>query len=570
MLKDEKGLQARFVELRSLFEISQTLNSSLHLKFILDNILLTSMGRLMVSKGIILLNKGDDKFQVETLKGIPQDLIGKKLHIPSPSKSLLILDREDRSSWTSTLKELGIEIVLPMTSSDRNLGLIGFGRKMRGGDYTQSEIEFLTSLANIAATAVDKGVAFQQLQEANRKLDRKIQQLSTLFEIGRELNSTLNSEKILNILAYALMGEMMIQHCLIFLKDEGKMQLKLIKGSSNSEQVEEMIAASEEFSTYLSQITEPQRVSTSPLSDLGIIVLIPMRIQEETKGIIAIGDRATGEDYKDEELEFLSTLGNQAMISLENARLFEEALEKQRMEEELAIAREIQRGLLPKAPPDIEGYDIEGVNLPSKQVGGDYYDFIKIDDVHYGIAIADVSGKGPPAALLMANLQASLRALASEYLSPREMIFKINNLIFRNTDIDTFITFFYGILDTKRRTFTYTNAGHNPPYLFHQDGSLRTLTEGGLILGMMESVIYGEERIQLAPGDLIVMFTDGVTEAINQQEEEFGEERLVKIIQQNRSAEAKQLINKIKDSLRRFAGGVHQNDDITVVVMRIN
>jgi len=569
MLEDEKGLQARLVELRSLFEISQTLNSSLDLRSILNNILLTPMGRLMVSKGIILLNKGDDEFQIETLKGIPEDLIGKRLHIPTPLKSPLIIN-EERSSWAATLKELGIEIVLPMISSDRNMGFIGFGRKLRGGDYTQSEMEFLTSLANIAAAAVDKGLAFQELQEANRKLDRKIQQLGTLFEIGRELNSTLNSEKILNILAYAVMGEMMIQHCLIFLKDEGKMQLKLIKGSRDSREVAERIAAFEELSAYLCRITEPQRVSTPPLKDLGIAVLVPMRIQEETKGIIAIGDRATGEDYKHNELEFLSTLGNQAMISLENARLFEEALEKQRMEEELAIAREIQKGLLPKAPPEIKGYDIEGVNLPSEQVGGDYYDFIKIDDTHYGIAIADVAGKGTPAALLMANLQASLRALASEYLSPKEVVFKINNLIFRNTDIATFITFFYGILDTKKRTFTYTNAGHNPPYLLHRDGSLRTLTEGGLILGMMENVIYGEQRIQLAPGDLIVMFTDGVTEVINQREEEFGEERLVRIIRENRSAEAKQLINKINDALRRFTGGVHQNDDITLVVMRIS
>jgi sigma-B regulation protein RsbU (phosphoserine phosphatase) len=239
------------------------------------------------------------------------------------------------------------------------------------------------------------------------------------------------------------------------------------------------------------------------------------------------------------------------------------------MEEELAIAKEIQKGLLPNTQPQITGFEIAGVNHSSREVGGDYFDWIRIDENHYGIAIADVSGKGTPAALLMANLQAMLRTLAAEHKNVGEMVGKINNLIHANTDYSKFITFFYGDLDLKEKTFKFSNAGHNPPYLLRANGEMETLIEGGLLLGMMPDVHYEEREISLGEGDCILMFTDGITEAMDENENEFGEDNVAKILADYRTLEAASIIEKITDAVKEFVKDNPQSDDITLVAIKV-
>ena len=257
------------------------------------------------------------------------------------------------------------------------------------------------------------------------------------------------------------------------------MELKLNKGFQNESALN--ISSKENFFEQLLKLEEPVILKNESATDLyhklnafEVRVLIPMRIQNETKGMVALGDKITKIDFAREELDFLTTLGNLSMISIENARLFEETLEKQRMEEELQIASEIQKQLLPKACPQIENYEVAAVNISSRQVGGDYYDCFKIDEHKYAFCIADVSGKGAPAALIMSNLQASLHSLVSTEIDIGDMTSRINDLIYRNTGLDKFITYFFGVLDSKENTFTSCNAGHNPPYLFHTDGTFQT------------------------------------------------------------------------------------------------
>ncbi len=215
------------------------------------------------------------------------------------------------------------------------------------------------------------------------------------------------------------------------------------------------------------------------LRSLGLAVVVPMQLQGETKGLIVLGDKLNREPYGQADLEFLASLANLAIISLENARLFKEALEKQRMENELMIARDIQKGLLPSVIPAIDGVDIAATNISSKQVGGDYYDVIPVSAGRFIIAIGDVSGKGTPAALLMANLQATIRALVPLDLTLGELTARVNVLMCQNTGGNKFVTFFWGILDTARGTLLYVNAGHNYPYLLHADGSMDRLDVAG-------------------------------------------------------------------------------------------
>ncbi len=572
-----RKLDEKLMELQSLFEISQTLNSSLNVKSVLDNMLLTPMGKMMITRGIVSLFSDEKHLKVETLKGLPKDLLGETIVLSPMIAEPSFVDQlvKEKVSGIDFFIQHHIVLLLPIRSSDKTLGLIGFGKKISGKHYVKSELDYLKSLSNIAATSIENGLMVMRLQEVNRRLDKKIQELNTLFDIGKELNSTLDKEKILNLLSYAVMGEMLINRCLIFVQDNGKMRLAMSKGHKNSAELAKF--EDKNLLTSLAEIKDPVHFKPGEqfeppftnFQNAGYQAIVPMRIQNQTKGVLAIGERITKLDFQDYDLEFLSTLGNEAMICLENARLFEETLEKQRLEEELALAREIQQNLLPRECIKLDRYDIDAINVPSFQVSGDYFDCFQLNSDKICLAIADVSGKGMGASLLMANLQAVLLALIEPDAPLTEVVGKINNLIHRNTNYDKFITFFLGILDIKKNTFTYVNAGHNPPIRLKKDGMVELLEKGGLILGMMPNLSYQQETIMLEPGDWIVMFTDGVTEAINAADEEFEEKRLIEVIRANKDISASFMKDQILKAVREFSVGQPQGDDITLLVLKV-
>ena len=325
----------------------------------------------------------------------------------------------------------------------------------------------------------------------------------------------------------------------------------------------------------LIRLTVPIRVDDEDdtnlhaLKELSIQAVIPMRSQDQTKGVILLGEKINKKPYLKDELDFLSTLSNQAMISVENARLFKETLEKQRMEEELNIARDIQRRLFPSTYPAFPGFEIKGYNIPSRQVGGDYFDCIQIDENRFALAIADVSGKGIPASLLMSNLQASLHSQVALKTTIADIAGRLNNFLHAHTSYDKFITFFYAEVDVNERTITYTNAGHNPPYLYHSDGSFRLLDKGGLLLGMMADMPYETETVPLQRGDMLVMFTDGVTEAKSLKDADFEEWRLEAVLEKCVHESVETVIENIIPAIEEFSAGMPQADDITILVMRV-
>jgi sigma-B regulation protein RsbU (phosphoserine phosphatase) len=239
------------------------------------------------------------------------------------------------------------------------------------------------------------------------------------------------------------------------------------------------------------------------------------------------------------------------------------------MEEELNVARNIQKKLLPKAFPSIESYEIYGVNHSSKQVGGDYYDIISLDDQRIALAIGDVSGKGVPASLLMANLQAALRVLIKIDLPLNEVVSRLNHLIYENTTTDKFITFFVAILNIKTHELEYVNAGHNNPVLRKRSGELIFLDKGGLILGVLPEYTYELGQAKLQPGDLLLAYTDGVNEAVNEKGDEWGEEALYDLVRQhNQNEPIQELIDRILVAIDKFAGNIPQADDVTMLGLK--
>ena len=236
------------------------------------------------------------------------------------------------------------------------------------------------------------------------------------------------------------------------------------------------------------------------------------------------------------------------------------------LQSEILEARKIQEGLLPRAIPRLPGFEISGMWQPSSIVGGDYYDIFELDESAVALCIGDVVGKGMPAALLMSNLQAAIRGVATGTLQPRELCAKVNRGIRGNLAPEKFISLFYGVLDARARELTYANAGHNAPFLTRSDGTLFRLDQGGPVIGVLGGGVYNQGKASLESGDRLVLFTDGVTEAANRADEEFGEERLKRLLMENRSLGAPELQKKILGTVEEFCGG-NFRDDVTLVVV---
>jgi sigma-B regulation protein RsbU (phosphoserine phosphatase) len=251
------------------------------------------------------------------------------------------------------------------------------------------------------------------------------------------------------------------------------------------------------------------------------------------------------------------------------ARARKEALlHQQEQEREIAEAKAIQEKLLPRDIPQMPGYEIASAWQSAQLVGGDYFDILPLDEKTFGLCIADVAGKGMPAALLMSNLQAAVRGLASASMAPDLLCSRLNSLIFRNTASDRFITFFYAQLDGPIGRLDYVNAGHNAPFVVHADGSHERLREGGTVLGVFDSRIYEQGSAQLSAGDRVVLFTDGITEACSAADEEFGEARLLGVLKEHRGLSAEELQAKILAVVAEFSGN-HWQDDATLLVLAV-
>jgi sigma-B regulation protein RsbU (phosphoserine phosphatase) len=272
--------------------------------------------------------------------------------------------------------------------------------------------------------------------------------------------------------------------------------------------------------------------------------------------------------YTPDDLQVLMLLASQVAIIIEKVMLHEQLVEKKRLEGQLEVARQVQLELLPPADPNIEGFEISAYNFPTEEVSGDYYDWVRIYDDQIGLVIADVSGKGVPAALLMAFLRASLRAAIHIGYAPHISMAKVNYLLWESIERNQFVTAFYGVLDASNKTLAYTNAGHNPPIVLDRDGNTRFIERGGLPLGMFRDTRYYEYYVSIEPGQVIVLYTDGVTEAVNLKGEEFGRERLARAVADARELSAREMISRIHREVLDWTEGQGAADDITFFIIK--
>jgi len=283
--------------------------------------------------------------------------------------------------------------------------------------------------------------------------------------------------------------------------------------------------------------------------------------------MLILGPKSSGERYRAEDLEMLATLGDQAGTALSSSRLYEEALERRRLEEELAVARRIQKSLLPSAVPEPAGMEIAATTRPCHEIGGDFYDFLDFGARGLGLAVADVSGKGVPAALILSGLQATLRAEASPTSRPEPVVRRINERLCADVQAGSFASLLYGHLDPATRSFRYVNAGHPAAIVVRRDGSLERLETGGMLLGVERSASYEVGTETFEPGDLLLLYSDGVTDVLNGDDEEFGRARLETLISRIAHLPGSAVIESIVSAVEAFVGG-SLPDDLTILVAK--
>ncbi|MBZ0199002.1 MAG: SpoIIE family protein phosphatase [Ignavibacteriaceae bacterium] len=546
--------------LTALVEFSRIINSSLHLDFILGNVLLTCMGKYLSSRGLIALHE-NKKFVVKSVKGLT-DKVLKRFPVEDSIDVLF-----ESAAFKSFLVYSKLAVVEKLWSSEHCIGFMALGEKLNNSPYTEDDLEFLKTILNIASTAVQNSLVLNELKLVNRTLDTRVNRLNSLFELSKEFGMFSESTKVAKLLVYSVIGQFLVSKFAVVTLEGNS--IKILESKIANDLLLNVLKVHD-----ISLIVEPLTKESifkydNALAELGIELIVPMQIQGKSRGLILLGKRINGAEYSSDDIEFIYSVGGLAIISLENRRLFKEALEKQKMEEELEIARDIQRNLLPKNLPAFSNFDIAAVNVSSKQVGGDYYDVIQLNENNCCVAIADVSGKGVPASLLMANIQAFLKVICKHGMNIDEATALINDLITDNTSDGKFITFFWGIINNDEKTFEYTNAGHNPPLLV-RDGKISKFEKGGIILGVMKTMMpYLKETVKLKKDDVLILFTDGVSEAMNRNGDEFSDERLEHQAIKLAEKSADEILTAIQTEVQNFTSGAAQSDDITIMVVKV-
>lgn len=313
----------------------------------------------------------------------------------------------------------------------------------------------------------------------------------------------------------------------------------------------------------------------SPVVAIRTIMVAPLVAHGRTLGVLALVNKRGVGAFQQEDLDLLVSLADQAASTVELVRLYDENAEKQRMEQELKLAHDIQQMLLPESSPQPAGFLIDAFSAPALEVGGDYYDFIWVDEEkrYLGIAIADVSGKGIPGALIMAVVRCTMRANAPDNLSPRDVLIRVNERVYEDTGENVFVTITYGILDTQDKTFRFVRAGHEPLVTVGQTGGIKLTSPLGMAMGLVENDMFGileEDTISLKNGDTAVFYTDGVVEAMDPDDNEYGQKRFFDLIERNRNGTPNDIIKETLDDIKRFTRGYPQHDDITMVAIRVD
>jgi len=417
-------------------------------------------------------------------------------------------------------------------------------------------------------------------------IDRKIRQISSLRDLSRTVSSVFDFDELVDTITRLALEATDSNFSWLLLKESDSNEFRLVSARNLTFQERERIPTGSD-DVILKRIQEKQEPlllneahKHSPLKDIhrwnrniGSLLAVPLISSEQISGLLCAAKREEY-GYEQEDRDMLMAFADQAVVALENARLIQESILKERFEEELRIAHDAQMKLLPKVMPVVPKLDLDATCITANEVGGDYYDFFQLDDGKLGIVIGDVSGKGPSAAFYMAEIKGIIESFAQTYSSPKELLIQVNRTIYNSIDRKTFITMIYAVFEPKQRKLTFCRAGHCPPILCQaRSEDYQMLEPTGLGLGLDNGPLFDmtitEQTVRLKKGDIVLLYTDGVTEARNMEDEEFNEVRLGEVMAELKTLPASEFREQLVKRIESFVGEQQRHDDLTFVVMRV-
>ncbi len=475
---------------------------------------------------------------------------------------------------------LAVHASAPLRSGDRVLGILN----VAGPDwasFSPRALALLTNAGNQMGIALERARLYDLLKE------QRVQEQAALLDLSNQLLSRLDLDEVVNCLVEEARRLLQADACALLLPDDeaGRLVFQAASGwrsdpVANQRQMpaDENIGPAEVMRTQQPLLVEDVEADTAAVWCTDWILsegfrgraLVPLVVDGRSIGVLMM-DMRQPRLLNEDEVRFLRLMANQAAIAIEKARLHQEEIRRQRMERELAIGREIQLGLLPKDTPVVPGWEFAAIYRAARQVGGDFYDFIELPGKPHqlGLVIADVADKGVPAALMMALSRTMVRTAAADGRSPSAALKLANELILRHTRTDLFVAASYAMLDVQNGRLTYANAGHSRPlWLQSGSGEVQELAARGIILGSFEDIELEEREIEVAPGDVLLFHTDGVTEAMDSDGQPFGQGRLRQAVEAIPDASAQHILSAVVDAVNAFSGDVPQSDDLTLVVVK--
>ena len=489
-------------------------------------------------------------------------------------RSLRLAAGESAPGLDARLPGFRAALVVPLVRRGRIIAAIECLDPRGRPAFSQDDQDRLEVAGEHLALALDNALLVEETE-------RRALEKDALFETAKALAAPLEVEEVIETMLRALRDVVEYDAAAVYLLERSTQSLELVAdvgypdGSGSDEAfglnlgdgIIGWVVKNGEPVIVPDVSRDPRYFAARPATRSELAA--PLIVGGRTIGVFNLeSDREDA--YHDGHLDLVRAIASQAAVALHRARLTRELLERRRLEKELAIAREIQASFLPQRPPEVPGFDIAGTARAHAQVGGDYYDFIRVSDTRIGLAIADVSGKGIPAALIMAGFRMSLLAEIRNEYAIRAVMRKVNDLLYESTDRNKFVTAFYALLDIKHRVLTFSNAGHNPPILYRgRDNAFEALSEGGVALGVVSGTTYEDRPLALRTGDVMVLYTDGITEAESEGGEQFGTRRLEELIARHAGSPAAEVIERVVQAVLDFTGDKGLNDDLAMIVVRV-
>ncbi len=534
--------RSRLLRLASLVDNFDNLDSGIDVEAALESVLLAALGSLGSTKGM-LFSFEDHALRLRVSRGVVRGDLDTR-----------VAERLVREGPGPAVSELGFPHVAAVGSKRRTLGFLLLGPSSLGIVDELDEHVVLEAVATCAEALLERETRLRGQRRLERRISAQRYQLRSLLDLSRELATSFDEQQIEGLLTSMLMGHLIVSRCALYLREGLCVSLALERGTGRGDVACSLDEA--ESTRLLATLRGTLPVARLPrsavrerLESTRMRLAVPLHFSDTVEGFVAVGDKIDGSALNDEDIDFVKTIGSEALAALMGARMQKLRIEKERQDRELQLAGQIQGSLFPGSRPEIRGFDLAAQSTACYEVGGDYYDYFA------------------GASLLMASVRAWLRARAGSG-SPAEVVASMNQFILESTQLNTYVTLFYGELDPAARTLNYVNAGHVPPFVMNSDGGRQRLEEGGPVLGVIDGAAYEEGKVDLSTGDLVAIVTDGVTEAEDPEGAHFCEPRVFEEAGRSLGLSADGALGALRRSVEAWAGAVGCSDDLTLLMLK--